>query len=192
MSHSADRFIRSIERLSGEAYWLNAYQKAMEGMIEIDPIGIDYFWVSLNALKDARLVRLIRVLEDDGKVASIWYVLRSNEKLVRKAAKKTGFCFDFAKALAGKLPVIRTKTIMHLDKKGIMDIKKVYQDAGVTHDEISSFISQFWVLMQELHLRVIGSDIQCDEYDGRDIQYLADLRYRDMISNGNELDEPLQ
>jgi hypothetical protein len=58
--------------------------------MKVDAIGLDFFRVSLNALKDARLIRLIRVLENDSQTASFWYLLKANEKIMKTAAKDTG------------------------------------------------------------------------------------------------------
>ena len=89
-AHSDARFRRTVERIAAEAYWLDTYQNAINGMKGVDAIGLDFFRVSLNALKDARLVRLIRVLEDDSQTASFWYLLQCNACLAKKAAKKAG------------------------------------------------------------------------------------------------------
>lgn len=81
VSHSDERYKRTVERIGAEAFWLHTYQKALCGLT-IDAIGLDFFRVSMNALKDARVIRLVRVLEDDSSVASFWYLVRSNEKLI--------------------------------------------------------------------------------------------------------------
>ncbi len=59
-------------------------------------MGLDFFRVALNSLKDARLIRLIRVLEDDSQTASFWYLLKTDEKQVRSAAKCSGLDLDWA------------------------------------------------------------------------------------------------
>ena len=46
------RFRRTVERIGAEAFWLRTYQAAINGM-KVDAIGLDFFRVSLNALKDA-------------------------------------------------------------------------------------------------------------------------------------------
>lgn len=186
MGHSDDRYNKAIERLSGEAFWLNTYQSAILGM-EIDAIGLDFFRVSLNALQDARLVRLIRVLEDHNRVASLWYVLKCNSGLVEKCAKIVGFDIDAARQLSAKLPGIRTQTIMHLDKTGILNPKKVYEDAGVTFKEIDEFIKSMWLLMQVLHVEVLGKEIRFDVYTGEDIKHLSNLRDEDIQNKNDEI-----
>ena len=181
MLHSDERYKRTVERIGAEAFWLYTYQKALCGLT-VDAIGLDFFRVSMNALKDARIIRLIRVLEDDSKVASFWYLVRANEKLIDRAARKASFDIDLARRLADKFLGIRNKTFVHIDKDDVFDPSQLYQDASISHREIDEFIRGLWRLMKELHIEVLGEEIQCDDYTGEDIRYLADLRDRALSS----------
>lgn len=182
MTHSDNRYNRVVERIGAEAFWLYTYQKAIYGM-QVDAIGLDFFRVSLNALKDARLIRLIRVLEDDSQTASFWYLFRANEKIMKKVAKKTGFDIDLATDLSKRFLGIRNKTFVHIDKDRVFDPSELYKEADITHQSIDDFINGLWSLMQELHIEVFGKEIECDAYTGEDIKYLAGLRDRELENN---------
>src|SRR5678816_2797089 len=119
-STSDARFKRTVERIGAEAFWLRTYQAAICGM-KVYAIGLDFFRVSLNALKDARLIRLIRALEDDSQTASFWYLLKSNERLVSMAAKQGGLDLAELRKVADGLVGIRNKTFVHIDKDGVFD-----------------------------------------------------------------------
>jgi len=175
-SHSDVRFKRAVERISAEAFWLQTYQNAINGMKGVDAIGLDFFRVSLNALKEARLVRLIRVLEDKPRVASFWYLLKSNPGLVEAAAKNGGLDLPKLKIVADALIAIRTKTFMHIDKDGIFDPQSFYKAAGITNNDVERIIRKFWKSMNHLHVEVFGKVIEGDEYPGTDIRVLAELR----------------
>lgn len=175
MSHSDERYKRTVERIGAEAFWLRTYQNALCGLT-VDAIGLDFFRVSMNALKDARIIRLIRVLEDDSSVASFWHLVRANEKLVYKAARRALFDIDSARRLAGKFLGIRNKTFVHIDKNDVFDPNQLYKEARITHSEVDDFIHGLWRLMQELHLELFGEKIQADDYTGEDIRRLANLR----------------
>lgn len=175
-AHSDERFKRTVKRIAAEAYWLHTYQNAMDGMKGVYAIGLDFFRVSLNALKDARLIRLIRALEDDSKIASFWYLLKCNEPLVTKAAKESDLDLIELKRVADALVGIRNKTFVHIDKDGVFDPQSYYDAAGLTYDQIDRTVRGFWRTMQKLHLHVFGEEIQGDDYSGADIRKLADLR----------------
>lgn len=185
MTYSNNRYNRVVERIGAESFWLYTYQNAICGM-EIDAIGLDFFRVSLNALKDARLIRLIRVLENDSQTASFWYLFKANEKLMKKAAKKTGFDIDLARDLSERFLGIRNKTFVHIDKDRVFDPSQLYKEADIKHKDIDDFINGLWKLMQELHIEVIGKEIECDTYTGEDIKYLADLRDREIYKNAQQ------
>lgn len=178
-AHSDARFKRVVERISAEAYWLRTYQDAINGMKGVHAIGLDFFRVSLNSLKDARLVRLIRVLEDDPQVASFWYLLKCNGRITRAAAKKGGLNLPELKAAAKALLGIRNKTFMHIDKDGVFDPQSFYKAAGLTNNDVERIIRGLWSTMNHLHLEVFGMEIAGDEYPGTDIRVLAELRDAD-------------
>jgi len=175
-SHSDERFKRTVKRIAAEAYWLYTYQNAMDGMKGVDAIGLDFFRVSLNALKDARLIRLIRALEDDSKTASFWYLLKCNERLVSSAAKQSGLDLIELRKIADGLVGVRNKTFVHIDKDGVFDPQSYYDAAGLTYDQIDRTVRGFWKTMRKLHFDVFGEEILGDDYSGHDIRKLAELR----------------
>ena len=182
MTHSDARFNRTIERVSAEAFWLYTYQKAIYGLC-VDSIGLDFFQVSLNALKDARLIRLIRILEDDPQTASFWYLYKCNEKLLKKIAKVRDFDLIWTKEISDKFLGIRNKTFVHIDKDGVFDPQKFYDEAAITHNDVDKVIMGLWKVMQALHLEVLGKEIQGDNYIGDDIKHLAELRDKELQMN---------
>jgi hypothetical protein len=173
---SQDRFNRTVQRIGAEAYWLHIYQTAINGMRGVDAIGLDFFRVSLNALKDARLIRLIRVLEDDSQTASFWYLLRTNQPLIKKAAKASHLDLIDLLDIAERMRGIRDKTFVHIDKTGVFDPQQYYTAAGLNNDKVAEIIDALWSTMQAVHLEVFGEPVEPDIYSGKDIKQLAALR----------------
>jgi len=174
--HSNARFLRTVQRIGAKAFWLRTNQNAINGMKGVDAIGLDFFRVSLNALKDARLVRLIRVLEDHSRVASFWYLLKCDPRLVETAASKGGLDLQKLRLVANALGPIRTKTFMHIDKDGVFDPQSFYKAGGLTHADLDEMIEGLWRTMNHLHVEVLGREIGGDDYSGDDIRALAQLR----------------
>ena len=152
MSHSNERFNRTVERIGAESYWLYTYHKAICGL-GVDAIGLDFFRVALNALKDARLIRLIRILEDDSQCASFWYLHKSNTKLVTQIAKDTNLDLNLIRSVSDRFLGIRNKTFVHIDKDVVFDPQKMYRDAGITHDEVENVIESMWRFMPKSRFR---------------------------------------
>jgi hypothetical protein len=121
-----------------------------------EAIGLDFFRVSLNALKDARLIRLIRVLESDSKTASFWYLLRANEKLVKSAAKKANLDLVELRDVAQRLRGIRDKTFVHIDKDGVFDSQQFYSAARLNDNTVAEIIARLWSTMEQLRVPAHG------------------------------------
>jgi hypothetical protein len=183
MKNSDERYKRAVKRVAAEAYWLYVYQQALCGL-KVDAVGLDFFRVSLNALKDARIIRLVRVLEDSPQVCSFWYLWGTNAKIIKDISADVLFDIDVARLLAERFVPIRNKTFVHIDKQRVFDTAKLYDDANITHEEVDTFIRSFWPLMQALHVKVLGCELEGDDYTGEDIKVLAELR-DNKLNNSN-------
>jgi hypothetical protein len=175
MQHSNARYTHAVRRIGAEAFWLKTYHAAICGM-KVKAEGLDFFRVALNALKEARLLRLIRVLEESKQTASFWYVLNQNPSQVTRAAKAAGLDLQALAHLAPRLKIIRDETFMHIDRIGVLNSQTPYAKAGVTHAEVEGAILGLWQTMRFLYLDVLGEELLGDEYSGDDIHWLADLR----------------
>jgi hypothetical protein len=174
-NHSRKRFDRTVRRIGAEAFWLKTYHAAICGM-KVHAMGLDFFRVALNSLKDARLIRLVRVLEDDSQTASFWYLLKADAKQVRSAANSAGLDLDWLADVAARLKSIRDKTFVHIDKDSVFDPDALYKAAGLTHADLESAILGLWETMKALHQAALAEELLGDDYDGTDIRRLADLR----------------
>jgi hypothetical protein len=174
--HSDARFRRTVERITKEVLWLHTYQNALDGMVGLQSIGLDFFRVAMTAIKDAQLIRLIRVLERDSKTSSFWYLLVANAPLVKKAAKTSKLDLEALSLAADRLRGIRDKTFVHIDKDGVFDPQKFYREAKFTNSEIKRIIDGLWNTMQRVYIAVLGEPLQHDGYSGKDIRKLVELR----------------
>lgn len=174
--HSDTRFQRTVERITKDVLWLHTYQNALDGMVGLQSIGLDFFRVAVTAIMDAQLIRLIRVLERDSKTSSFWYLLRTNAPVVEKAAKASHLDLEALSHAADRLRGIRNKTFVYIDKDGVFDPQKFYREAKLTDGEIKRLIDGLWNTMQQVHIAVLGEPLRHDEYSGKDIRKLIEMR----------------
>ncbi len=170
------QFKRTVHRLTAEAIWLHIYQTALERMEGIEHTGLDFFLVAQTSLTDARLLRLIRVLDKNSKTASFWYLRQKNPTLVNGAAKRAGLDLKALDRLATKLVPLRNQTFMHIDREHVSNPEQLYREARITHLQIARAIDGVWKTMEGVHLGVFGAGPSHDEYSGEDIWALAALR----------------
>jgi hypothetical protein len=175
-THSNLRFRRAVTRICFEACWLYRYQKAIEKLRSVEAVGTDFFQVSLTALMDAQLIRLIRLLEESSRVASFWYLCKANKKIVDAALARTGVDLEEVRQIAEKLPDIRNRTFVHIDKETVFDPNEIYQNAGIKTHQVEQACSALWELMKEIYRETNGAEFQADDYYGDDIPVLEKLR----------------
>ena len=147
-------------------------------MIGVETVGLDFFEVAHIALKDARLIRLMRVLEESPRTASFWYLRRCEPKTIERITQATGLDLNRLAMIATSLKGIRDKTFVHMDKDGVFNPDTLYEAAGITGADIKLVIESMWAAMQMLYTEVLGKPLLHDVYTGDDIKNLANLRDR--------------
>jgi hypothetical protein len=175
-SRSTARFQRTVTRVTIEAIWLHRYQTAIDKLQIAEAVGTDFFRVALSALLDARLVRLIRLLEQSSRTASFWYLYRAEPKIVNSAAERSGVDLDKFRKLSEKLRAVRNRTFMHIDRHEVFDPQRVYRDAAIQLEDLASACIKLREIMNEIYRLTFDKDFECDEYEGSDISILMRLR----------------
>jgi hypothetical protein len=173
---SAVRFNRAVTRISIEASWLQRYQIAIDRLETQHAVGTDFFRVAFIALQDARLVRLIRLLEESRRTASFWYLHRVKQSLVESAVERVGLNLNKLKEISAKLRSIRNGAFIHIDKQEVFDSQRLCRDAGVQAQDIRSVSMNLLEAMKEIYRVTFGKGYEYDEYDGSDVSALARLR----------------
>lgn len=171
-----ERFKRAVKRISYEAFWLNTYQTAINRLYGVEAIGIDFFRVSLTALEDARLIRLIRILEKNRRVASIWYLHRCNPSILNLAFRQAGLDLAEVEAISENIRNIRDKAFVHIDKENVFEPQKLYRNAGLKRDKVALLCSGLWEIMKGVYRLTYHEEFKHDVYNGDDIRLLTTLR----------------
>jgi len=170
------RYRRTVERVTTETCWLCAEQTALVALGTVDAVGIDFFRVAFTGLLGDRLLRLLRILEEDTRVASFWYLHRCNPKGVERALRSAATSLRDLRDFSRGLRSIRDKVFVHIDKAGVFDPEKIYKDAGIKDSEVAKIIRGLWTAMQDLYAATFGSAYQHDVYSGDDIALLEQCR----------------
>lgn len=171
-----ERFKRAVKRIAYEAFWLNTYQTAINRLYGVEAIGIDFFRVSLTALEDARLIRLIRILERNRRVTSIWYLHRCNPPVLDMAFRQAGLERAEVEAISENIRNLRDKTFVHIDKEHVFDPQKLYRNTGLKRNEIALLCLGLWETMKGVYRLTYHEEFEHDAYDGDDIRLLTTLR----------------
>ena len=175
-----DRFVRTTERLLYEVHCLRTEQVALRSLSGQQSYGLDFFRVAFKALIGDRDIRLIRVFEESKRVSSFWYLHRCEPKLIEKLLEDTGVRINDLRDLSEQLKCIRDKTFVHIDKDRVFDPTKVWEEAGIGVEDVQQAIEALWFVLNKLYLDKTGDEFRYDEYSGKDILRLLELRNMDI------------
>lgn len=104
----ADRRVRrTLRRLLIELFRLRAEQTALREMTGLDHFGYDFFKVTHTALHGDRLLRLVRIFDEDGDAASFWYICNCLSVLVQRAVESVGLSIDELRDFSKRLKRVR-------------------------------------------------------------------------------------
>lgn len=177
-SLSAARFQRTVTRVTVEACWLHRYQTAISQLQNVEAVGTDFFRVAFSALLDGRLLRLIRLLEENPRCASFWYLHRVNPDIVEISVRSAGIDLKMLKEMSTKLRSVRNSTFVHIDKHEVFNPQKVYRDASISVQDLEIVCVKLEKIMKQIYLVIFHKIFESEEYDDADIKKLARLRDR--------------
>jgi hypothetical protein len=170
------RYKRTVDRVTRETSWLFTEQTALIALGPVRAHGLDFFRVAFTGLLGDRLIRLVRVLEDDTRVASFWYLHRCNPKDVEQALLGAGMSLADLRDFSRRLRAIRNKAFVHIDKAGVFDPRKIYKEAGIKNSDVDKTIRALWTAMQDLYHTTFGQAYRRSTYSGADITLLEECR----------------
>jgi hypothetical protein len=172
-----DRYKRAVRRTTIEAFWLFTDETALIALSNIKSVGLEFFRVAHTALLGDRLLRLIRVFDENQETAAFWYLYRCNPKFIDQCIKPSTVTLPELRDLSQRLKRVRDKTFIHIDKDGVFDPEMIYRKAGINLDKVDRAIRGLWATMQAVFQVTLGETFAHDSYSGSDIAALE--KYRD-------------
>lgn len=151
--------------------------------------GMSFFVIAQQALFNDMVANAIRVFDDHKDVSSLWYIIRCNEGIAKKAATACGINIEKLRAIVPKLRHIRDKTHFHIDRKAVEAPKDVWKDAGVSGNELTDALYGAATLLAHIKKETFGGEIEkLTPYDGSDVQAIvkAYMVFRDVNDNNND------
>jgi len=144
-----ERFRKTLERLLLDVESMRADQAAVSAIGR--GIARQFLHQARAALESDRLIRLIRVLEENKRVASLWYLNRCEPALVEQAFIDGGLDIGKLRQLSGQVKIVRDKVFVHMDKEAISDPEAIYKAAGINLTELGAAVECLWFVLNALH-----------------------------------------
>ena len=109
-----------------------------------------FLQVTYRALFNDYIAHCIKVFERSKQAASLWYIYRTDQKLVDTFAAKAKIDMTLLEEVSSKLKHIRDQTHFHIDSKGLLDTKAVWRTAGLTGRQLSTAVDAAWSILTHL------------------------------------------
>lgn len=100
-----------------------------------------------HAVQSDLMIRLIRVLNIGKGTSSFWYLYRCG-----LSTAGDGVDFEKLREFSMKLKFIRDKTFVHIDKEGVFDPGRYYEEAGINDLHLANAIDQVWTVICRLNV----------------------------------------
>jgi len=163
------RYERALSRNLDELARAILERRAMVGMEAAESYhAVDFFRLAYDAMFNDMFAHAIKVLDQNSDSSTFWYLYRCKKKEVEKFASTTNIDLTNLESLGKKLTHVRNKTHFHIDRKGVFDPKKVWNEANITGIELAKGIDAAYEILDHLYKTHFGHPFRIPKYDGTD------------------------
>ena len=144
------RYVKAVARILAELQRAVMNRAALLAIEKEHATGAGIFRIAYLALFNDYVAHAMKVFEQSTRVASLWYLYRSDQTLLDAFA--AGAKIDLRKLteVSCKLKHIRDKTHFHIDADAVLATGEVWREAGITGRQLSTAIDQAWKLVCHL------------------------------------------
>jgi hypothetical protein len=170
------RLLSAIERnfaeISNALLKITAHEQLC--CTEITYCGPSFFLIAMDALVNDAFAHAIKVLDKHRDAVSFWYVLKCEDKVVRKAARDAGVDMHQLEELSEKLRMVRVKTHFHIDREAVIDPEAVWKEVNLAGNTLINQLKGLADTLARTKQMLIGGELSCvTPYDGSDVPMIV-------------------
>jgi hypothetical protein len=174
--NSIERFQKALNR---NLYELSIAISMRNGLNELSKAAPKLYWsffaYSYIALYDGYLSHAIKVLDRHKDAASFLCIRNCEMKLVNSLLKKKGMSLPDINVLVDKLTHVRDKTLFHIDKHGVDNSAKIWEEADIKGILINSIVDNIWEILNDIHREKYGKEYISPIYKGKDVAKIVEV-----------------
>lgn len=147
--------------------------------------GTSFLELAFRALFNDTIAHAIKVLDFNKKSATFWYILKNRQEQIASLKSYSQEKILFLQDLGQKLKPIRDKTHFHIDKQGVLDPEKIWQEAGISGDKLGKGLEYLFDMLFEIRNSIRKENMTKNNYsyDGSDVIKLLDLAEAEGLIN---------
>lgn len=121
-----------------------------------------------DALHNDYMSHAMKVFEQSSQASSFWYIYRTDARPIDKYAGDVGYDIASLQTVTDKLKVIRNGTHFHIDSRGVLDPRAIWDGAALTGKELAAAIDFAWGSLGVSMVAAGGSVPSLLEYSSED------------------------
>ena len=175
------RYIRAVERNISELYLAILERTTLKGLEEAIKSGASHTFLHIIyvATFNDYISHCIKVFDPHKDAASFWYIYNNigNNGLDREKICKN-IDIDALEKVKQQLTVIRDKTHFHIDRKGVISPKSIWDAAGLSGKKLSQAVNVAWDMFSSiqkmLNIQELSFPVNYNSKTVKDIAILVD------------------
>jgi hypothetical protein len=163
------RFKAALECLTREIDALRSEQAAIAAYREASSPKNLFLTLAFTALLGDRLIRLVRIFEDDKDAASFWYLYRCAPQRMKNLD------LERLREFSGKLKTVRYLIFAHFDKNKTFDPLAIWEVAGITDGDAAHAVETVRRALYDLSVEEFGEALVSSTRDEGSLSYRPDF-----------------
>ena len=150
MKHPSPRYVSTVARNLAELQRAIHNRDAMLAIEAERATGYPIFRIAYLALYNDYMAHAMKVFEESSRVASFWYLYRTDQGLADRFMQKKGIEIASVSEMSTRLKKVRDATHFHIDADSVSDTKRIWRTAGITGSALSKTIDSAWNVVRHL------------------------------------------
>lgn len=175
MTNNCERYERALRRNLFELRYALSERNAINALVEVAPVTRwSYFSYADIAISNDMLSHAMKILDTHKDSVSFWFLYKYKKEEINEYLEDLDLSLSELEKMTTDLKFIRDKTHFHIDRKGVFDPAKVWEEAGITGNFFNKIFEGLWEVLNRLHESQHGQRFEQPIYDGDDIKKIID------------------
>lgn len=143
-------YAHAIARNLAELQRAIVNRSAMIAIEKEHATGLGFLQLAYLAMFNDYIAHSIKVFEENKRVASLWYLYRTDQHLVDAFAAEGKIDIASLSLVSAKLKHIRNRTHFHIDADAVLKTREVWKSADLKGQQLSNALDAAWRIVTHL------------------------------------------
>lgn len=144
------RYVHAVARNLAELQRAILNRRTLVALEEERVANLGFLRLAYLALFNDYIAHCMKVFEENNRVASLWYLHRTDQHLVDAFASQSKIDMTVLKEVSAKLKQIRNRTHFHIDADAVQEPSAVWKVAGLTGRALAGAVDAAWAIVTHL------------------------------------------